>query len=254
MLFYILYLHKSCILILSIETSTKNCSVSLSDSGKLIDVIEQNNDNYSHAELLHVFIDKILEKNNIQKNQLNAVAISKGPGSYTGLRIGVSAAKGLCFALDIPLIAIDTLKILASQIQVNNALIVPMIDARRLEVYTCIFDKNLKLIEGVDAKIINQDSFKNYLENYQLYFLGDGAAKCKPILQHSNANFIEDEYPSAKNMGMFAFEKYKKYEFEDVAYFEPYYLKDFIAIPEKNKLFFIHYNSVRIRNFYTCFI
>lgn len=220
-------------MILSLETSTKNCSVSLSDKGVLIDCLEQNNQNYSHAELLHVFVEEILQKNNIKKNQLKAIAVSKGPGSYTGLRIGVSAAKGLCFALSIPLIAIDTLQILASQIRNDTGLIIPMIDARRLEVYTCIFNNKLQLIEKVQAKIIDENSFQNYLENHQIYFLGDGAAKCKTIINHQNAHYVDDAFPSAKNMVTFAFEKYNQNAFEDVAYFEPFYLKDFIAVSEK---------------------
>ena len=221
--------------ILNIETSTKNCSVSLALSGKLTAMKELNSGNYSHAEVLHVFIDELCKENNVDSNNLDAVAVSQGPGSYTGLRIGVSTAKGLCFAFGIPLIAIDTLEALARAIAVDDGCIVPMIDARRLEVYTAVFDKNGTRRSETEAKIISEDSFIDYLKQENLHFLGDGAEKCKTIINHPNATFWDGYFPSAKEMAVLSFEKYQNKEFEDVAYFEPFYLKDFIVIPEKKR-------------------
>ena len=221
--------------ILNIETSTKNCSVSLAKRGEVVAIKELNNGNYSHAEVLHVFIDDILRSSGIPSSELDAIAVSKGPGSYTGLRIGVSAAKGLSFAHDIPLLSVDTLKALASSISITDGYIVPMIDARRLEVYASVFDNKLNVVSPTEAKIIDSTSYQEYLESHKVYFLGDGAEKCKSILTHSNAHFIDNEHPSAKEMAALSYDKFKKEEFEDVAYFEPFYLKDFIVIPEKKR-------------------
>lgn len=221
--------------ILNIETSTKNCSVSIAKNGEVVAIKELNNGNYSHAEVLHVFIDDILKSNGILSSELDAIAVSKGPGSYTGLRIGVSAAKGLSFAHNIPLISVDTLKALASSINVTDGYIVPMIDARRLEVYASVFDSELNLVSPTEAKVINSDSYQEYLESQKVYFLGDGSEKCKSILTHKNAHFIDNHHPSAKEMAILSYDKFKKEEFEDVAYFEPFYLKDFIVIPEKKR-------------------
>lgn len=213
--------------ILCIETSTKNCSVSLSTNGQLLLVKEIAEDNYSHAENLHLFIKSILDESGINKSQLNAVAVSKGPGSYTGLRIGVSAAKGLCYALNIPLIALDTLTILAQQKRIFNGKIIPMIDARRMEVYTSIFDENHQELTSVSAKIIDENSYTELTDD--LFFIGDGAPKCQSVLNAPHHHFdLSILYPSAKDMCRLAFEKYQKNAFEDVAYFEPYYLKAFM--------------------------
>lgn len=222
-------------IILNIETATKNCSVSLAKDGKILAIKELNNGNYSHAELLHQFIQEVITKASITKSDINAIAVSKGPGSYTGLRIGVSAAKGLCFALDIPLIAIDTLQALSFAITINKGFIVPMIDARRMEVYTAVFNEDYNSIEKTSAKIIDETSFLNYLEKEKTYFLGDGALKCKETITHKNAVFIANVFPSAKEMADLSYTKFQNKEFEDVAYFEPFYLKDFIVIPEKKK-------------------
>ncbi|MGC6284455.1 MAG: tRNA (adenosine(37)-N6)-threonylcarbamoyltransferase complex dimerization subunit type 1 TsaB [Polaribacter sp.] len=221
--------------ILNIETSTKNCSVSIANNGEVVAIKELNNGDYSHAEVLHVFIDDILKSNGILSSELDAIAVSKGPGSYTGLRIGVSAAKGLSFAHNIPLISVDTLKVLASSINVTDGYIAPMIDARRLEVYASVFDCELNLVSPTEAKVIDSDSYQEYLESQKVYFLGDGSEKCKSILTHKNAHFIDNHHPSAKEMAILSYDKFKKEEFEDVAYFEPFYLKDFIVIPEKKR-------------------
>jgi len=220
-------------LILSIETSTTNCSVSLSKKGKLLVVKEDYDKNYSHAERLHVYINDVLKHDKVSVNDIDAVAISKGPGSYTGLRIGVSAAKGLCYALNIPLISIPTLESLAHQVTKNDGVIVSMLDARRLEVYSAVFDSSYKQIRETKAEVLNEDSFSKYLKNGNVYFIGNGVEKTKSLISHQNAIYIDDKLPSAKELGNIAFNKYKISDFEDVAYFEPYYLKDFVAIKPK---------------------
>ena len=216
-------------LILNIETATKNCSVSISKNGKIIALKEINEGGYTHAENLHPFIEEVLKSANLKINNLDAVAVSKGPGSYTGLRIGVSAAKGICFAADKPLISIDTLKILASQLKNENGFIIPLLDARRMEVYSAVFDYKHQLIRKVAAEILTPDSFKDYLAIDKVYFLGDGTDKCQTIINHQNAKFLLDCFPSAKEIGILAEEKFNNNDFEDVAYFEPFYLKDFVS-------------------------
>ena len=219
--------------ILNIETSTTNCSVALSQNGTVIGLKEDNSLGYSHAERLHVYIDKVLKTAQVSKNQLDAIAISKGPGSYTGLRIGVSAAKGLCFALNIPLISISTLEALAHQIEISKGTIVAMLDARRMEVYSAIYDAEYNLIRSTAAEVLTPESFRELLELSSVYFIGNGVLKTKDIITHQNAYFIENKLPSAKQMCVLSFDRFKKKDFEDVAYFEPFYLKDFIAIPSK---------------------
>jgi len=217
--------------ILNIETATTNCSVSLSKDGETLVLKEDNSLNYSHAESLHVFIDEALKTASLEASQLNAVSVSKGPGSYTGLRIGVSAAKGLCYALNIPLISVDTLKSLAHQVLCeDDAVIVPMLDARRMEVYSAIYDSKYVKIRDTEAQILNEDSFKQYLEKHKVHFIGNGVDKLKTLIAHSNAVFVEDKLPSASEIGILAYDKYKKNDIEDVAYFEPYYLKEFIGL------------------------
>lgn len=221
-------------IILSIETATTNCSVSLSKEGETFALLEDYDTNYSHAERLHVFIEKLLQENKVTKSQINAIAISKGPGSYTGLRIGVSAAKGLCYALNIPLISVSTLKALAHQVTANNGVIISMLDARRLEVYSEVFDYNYQSLRSIEAEILTDKSYLNYLEKGQVYFIGNGVEKTKSLITHQNAVFIENRLPSANEMGKLAFDKYKKNDIEDVAYFEPYYLKDFVPLKAKS--------------------
>lgn len=222
-------------LILSIETATTNCSVSLSKDGETLLLKEDNSNNYSHAERLHVFIDETLREANIERSELEAIAVSKGPGSYTGLRIGVSAAKGLCYALDIPLISVSTLEALAYQVNVDNGVIVPMLDARRMEVYSSIYSSNLKQVRDIEAQILDESSFTQELSKGKVYFIGNGVEKTKALLKHENAFFIEGKLPSANQMSALAYLKYKKSDTEDVAYFEPYYLKDFVALKPKPK-------------------
>lgn len=222
------------IYILNIETATTNCSVSLSKDGETIVLKEDNDKSYSHAERLHVYIDDVLNEANIAPNAINAIAVSKGPGSYTGLRIGVSAAKGLCFALNIPLISVPTLDALARQV-ISKGVIVSMLDARRMEVYSAIFNSNYNQIRETQAQILYETSFIDLLENQNVYFIGNGVEKTKTLINHHNAVFIEDKLPSANDMSLIAFNKYKADLFEDVAYFEPYYLKDFVALKPKAK-------------------
>jgi tRNA threonylcarbamoyladenosine biosynthesis protein TsaB len=220
--------------ILNIETSTKNCSVSIAKEGKTIICKEIAEQGYSHAERLHVFIEASLKEVGIVYKDLSAIAVSQGPGSYTGLRIGVSAAKGLCFALGLPLIAVDTLKVLASQATISGGLIVPMIDARRMEVYSSIFTADFERVRNVEAEIISENSFENFEET--LYFVGDCAEKCEAVLTKENFVFLKKiQYPSANEMSVLSFEKYKIGETVDVAYFEPFYLKDFLITTPKKK-------------------
>ena len=221
--------------ILNIETATKNCSVALAKNGETILCKEISELDYSHAEKLHVFIEEICNESTIQLKDLQAIAVSKGPGSYTGLRIGVSAAKGFCYALDIPLISVDTLAVLASQavsIAKENDLIIPMIDARRMEVYSAIFNNKLEKAREIEAQIIDENSFAS-IEN-TVYFIGDSSEKAKTVLTKSNFIFLDEiVYPSAKDMSAISFQKFLNKDFEDVAYFEPFYLKDFLITTSK---------------------
>ncbi|MCL6216814.1 tRNA (adenosine(37)-N6)-threonylcarbamoyltransferase complex dimerization subunit type 1 TsaB [Zunongwangia pacifica] len=217
-------------IILCLETATTNCSVALCEEGNLIALKEDNSKGYSHAEKLHVFIDEILKENNLKIDNLDAIAISKGPGSYTGLRIGVSAAKGLCFAQDIPLISVPTLTALAKQVNPKEGeQIIPMLDARRMEVYSAVFDSAFNQIRETKAQVLSEESFQEELAKGKVYFIGNGVAKFREICEHPNAEFIEDRLPSVKEMNTIAYDKYKISDIEDVAYFEPYYLKDFVA-------------------------
>jgi len=217
--------------LLLIETATTMCSVALSENGKILAIKEINN-GYTHAENVTVFINEVSEKANKKLTEIDAVAISKGPGSYTGLRIGVATAKGLCYALNKPLIAINTLEAMAfGQLQKEeNALYCPMIDARRMEVYCALFDTKNNFITDTSAEIISENSFAEFLERHKIYFFGDGAAKCKATLsQHKNAIFIDDIFPIAQNMICLAQDAFEKKQFENLAYFEPYYLKEFVG-------------------------
>lgn len=203
--------------------------MSLAKDGQTILCKEIAEQGYSHAERLHVFIEEILKKTKVKIQELHAVAVSKGPGSYTGLRIGVSTAKGLCYALGIPLIAVDTLQVLAHQVSVDNGIIVPMLDARRMEVYSAIFDKNHDNIKAVQAEVLTEESYSEFTET--LYFIGDCQEKCQTVLTQPNFKFIpEILFPSASQMSQLSYEKFNQNDFEDVAYFEPFYLKDFLMI------------------------
>lgn len=222
-------------LILGIETATKNCSVALFKDSKLIAEKEHVSDGYTHAEQLNLFIKEVVGSANITLTEIEAVALSMGPGSYTGLRIGTSTAKGLCYALEIPLLAISTLQAMAFGMAENesSAVYCPMIDARRMEVFSALFDENNKEIRGVQADVVDEQTYTNFLKNEVLFF-GDGALKCKEIINHKNAKFIEGINPSAKNLGILANAKFENKDFEDVAYFEPFYLKDFVAGKKKS--------------------
>lgn len=216
-------------IILNLETATTNCSVALAVDGEVVALREENNKQFSHAEKLHVFIEEVLGEAKFDKRVLDAVAVSKGPGSYTGLRIGVSSAKGLCFALDIPLISTLTLEVLAQQAERRDCYIIPLIDARRMEVYSAVFDGEKNQLRQTEAEIIDESSFSDYLSEKKTLFLGDGAAKFKAVCTHQNAEFLTDKFPSAKDMAFLAEAKFTLGDTEDIAYFEPFYLKEFIS-------------------------
>ena len=224
-------------IILHIETSTELCSVALSRGLDCI-AVKENCEGRNHSAILTLFIEELLVENNISTKQLDAIAISSGPGSYTGLRIGLSTAKGLCYGGDIPLISVSTLQTMciafANQHVVPDfALLCPMIDARRLEVYTALFDKKGEQIEKTTAEIITEQSFASCLNDCQIYFFGNGSSKCRSIITHPNAVFADNFKHSARYMIQPALQSFNEKRFEDVAYFEPYYLKDFIAGPKK---------------------
>lgn len=221
--------------ILNIETATRNCSVSIAHDGNTLLCKEVAESGYSHAEKLHVFIEELLLELQLNYKDINAIAVSQGPGSYTGLRIGVSAAKGLCYALNIPLIAVDTLEVLASKLEVTDGYIIPMIDARRMEVYSAVFDADHQKVRDTQAEIITEDSFSEF--SGKLYFIGDSSEKCKAVLTESRFVFMDAiVFPSANEMGKLSYEKYKINDTVDVAYFEPYYLKDFVTTVPKKQL------------------
>lgn len=222
-------------LILQIETATQTCSVALAQDGVLLGVLEKTERNI-HAGLITVFIAELMQIADKRFSDLDAVAVSMGPGSYTGLRIGVSTAKGLCYALDIPLIAVNTLEAMARGFMSNcfsvnpQTVFCPMIDARRMEVYCAVYNHQNELVLQTEAKIIEQQSFSDLLDQYIIYFFGDGAPKCEAMLGlHLNARILADFENSASHLTDLAFEKFKNKQFVDVAYFEPFYLKDFIA-------------------------
>ncbi len=218
-------------IILNIETSSKNCSVSISENGKIIGLKEQSFDEYSHSKSLHVFIDEIFKQTKLSPQKLSAVAISEGPGSYTGLRIGVSAAKGICVALNLPLIAIDTMQILARKIECAEGYIISAMDARRDEIYYSVFkSNNCKIpikVGKTDFMIINSNSFSNYFESSIVNFVGNCNEKINKFLNHDNIIFSDFMLPSANEMGIISFSRFKKSEFEDVSDFQPKYLKEF---------------------------
>ena len=217
--------------ILNIETSSKNCSVSISENGKTIGLKEQTYDEYSHSKSLHVFINEIFKETKLSPQKLSAVAISDGPGSYTGLRIGVSAAKGICVSLNIPLIAIDTMQILARKIQCAEGYIISAMDARRDEIYYSIFKSNncnIPIKVGkTDCMIINSNSFSNYYKSSTINFVGNCNEKIKKFLNNENIIFSDFMLPSANEMGIISFSRFKKCEFEDISDFQPKYLKEF---------------------------
>ncbi len=219
--------------ILNIETATKNCSVALGQNEKVIEVIEYAGEAYSHAEKLHLFIKKILDNHRLKVQDLSAVAISQGPGSYTGLRIGVSAAKGLAYAAGIPLIAVSTLEALARKVKTKQGYIIPVLDARRLEVYSAVYNAGYQQIRPIKADLLDQNPFDKYLMEKTCVFVGDAVEKTKKIIQHENACFSPVKYPSAKELHTLSYVKFLNKDFENLAYFEPFYLKDFITTRKK---------------------
>ena len=219
--------------ILHIETSATTCSVALSEDEKCL-FFKADDQGRNHASLLSIFIEESLQQLHALKLSLHAVAVSSGPGSYTGLRIGVSTAKGICYALDIALISINTLDILAcqaiAQTTVNEkVLVVPMIDARRMEVFNAVYDHNMNPVRNAQAEVLHPESFQSFLANHIVYFSGDGAPKFREITDHENARFIADTVPDARTMISLAVKKYNLQQFEDVAYFEPQYVKEFFT-------------------------
>ena len=234
--------------ILLIETTTKACSVGLSNRGQLIALRETVGLGYSHSSSLTVFIEDVMMEAGKKASEIDAVAVSHGPGSYTGLRIGVSVAKGFCYALDIPLIAIDTMKALTKTAirkmalnkdlagpTLKEAVFCPMIDARRMEVYYALFRQDLLTMQETRAEVIDENTFSKLLKEFKIVFFGDGAGKCKIVINSPNALFLDDVWPSAVGMVEEAERKFEMGEFVDLAYFEPFYLKDFVAGKPKVK-------------------
>ena len=220
--------------ILHIETSSKNCSVAISDGEKILCLCEEVSENYKQSESLHSYVEWALEGAKLTLKDIEAVSLGKGPGSYTGLRIGASSAKGFCYGLQIPLIATNSLETMIEPfLNKEYDFIIPLIDARRMEVYSAVFDGNSgEMISATEAKILDENSYQEY-QDKKILFVGDGAKKAKEILQLENAEFNETVYPSAKYLIKKAVEKYNRQEFEDVAYFEPFYLKDFQGVKKK---------------------
>ena len=224
--------------IISIETSTPVCSIAIHHDGQLLaqELIQKEQ---SHSSTLNPAIDHLLSMCDLRLNDISAVAISKGPGSYTGLRIGTSTAKGLCYAMDIPLIAINTLEAMAhnvSRFNVSEAMLCPMLDARRMEVYAMLFDSNLNVLEETKPVILDNDSYHDHLKSKEIMFFGNGASKVKKVIDNSNARIIEVVIPEAQYIGDLAYKKFVENEFEDTAYFEPFYLKEFMATKPKSML------------------
>lgn len=223
-------------LILSIETSTSVCSVAVHDAGKLIAESELHEEQV-HATQLAPLIEKVRKMAGVDWNRFGAIAVSSGPGSYTGLRIGVSTAKGLCYSIERPLISVNTLQTMAVQVMAAKGdLLCPMIDARRMEVFCQVFSAERNPILPVEAKIIDESSFAEQLKEGRVHFFGNGSSKCKNVLQSKNAIFVENIYPSAKHMGALAYDQFVRKDFVDLVYFEPFYLKEFmIRKPQSNE-------------------
>mgnify|MGYP003306967026 CR=1 FL=1 len=220
--------------IILIETSTALCSVALAEDGAIVDYRESSAPK-AHASLTAVFIQDMLSERGLSISDCDAVCVSMGPGSYTGLRVGVSTAKGLCFGSGKPLLAVGTLDTLVAQADSDARFIIPMVDARRMEVYTAVFENGIQLTETAPV-IIDENSFAEYLEQGPCLFIGDGAGKCADVIRHPNARFLQC-WPKASSMLAPAMKAYKEKRFEDVAYFEPFYLKEFVATVSKKKLF-----------------
>lgn len=221
--------------ILHLETSSKNCSVAISDGEKLLCLCEEASENYKQSESLHTFVKWALEAAEITLQELDAVCLGKGPGSYTGLRIGAASAKGFCFGLSIPLIAVPSMDAMVEPfLNQDYDLIIPLIDARRMEVYTAVYNKSGEVLSDTEALILTEDSFNLY-QGKKVLFVGDGATKAQDILNFPNADYKPEIYPSAQYLVQKAIEKFSAKDFEDIAYFEPFYLKDFQGIKAKKR-------------------
>lgn len=225
--------------ILNIETSTDVCSVAISDNGQVV-FNKEDHSGPNHAVKLGVYVDEALSFIDAHGIPLEAVAVSCGPGSYTGLRIGVSMAKGICYGRDVKLFSIPTLELMAVPVLLGehpaeeDALIVPMLDARRMEVYAKVMDRALKEVRPIQADIVDAETYKEYLDRGTVYFFGNGAEKCMEVINHPNARLVKGIEPLAKNMAPLAEKRFVEGKFEDVAYFVPFYLKDFVAkMPKK---------------------
>ncbi len=235
--------------ILLLETTTRVCSAGIAREGSVLAMREDASSNYSHSEMLTVFVEDVLKEAGLKTADLDAVAVSQGPGSYTGLRIGVSVAKGFCYARDIPLLAVDTMKALAVKGFQHlsklhglippsplKTLLCPMIDARRMEVYYALYDMQMNTVRETTAEVIGEDSLRQKeLEDARIFYFGDGAEKCREVPFHPNANYVADVTPGVQGMAALAEELYKKGELADLAYFEPFYLKNFVAGKPKVK-------------------
>jgi tRNA threonylcarbamoyladenosine biosynthesis protein TsaB len=230
--------------ILLLDTATEVCSAALSENGEIV-AFKERSDGFRHSELLTIFIGELLQETGLSVSQLDAVCVSRGPGSYTGLRIGVSVAKGLCYGLNIPLMAVSSLHSMADHVARNfqtwsdsngDVLLCPMLDARRMEIYTALYDRFGKQVSGIKAEIIHEQSFSGELGLGEIFFFGNGSQKCKSIIKHPDAHFIDDISASARFMSRIAHDSFMNKEFENIAYFEPFYLKDFVATVPKNKV------------------
>jgi tRNA threonylcarbamoyladenosine biosynthesis protein TsaB len=230
--------------ILLLDTATEVCSAALSENGDIV-AFKERSDGFRHSELLTIFIGELLQETGLSVSQLDAVCVSRGPGSYTGLRIGVSVAKGICYGLNIPLMAVSSLHSMADHVARNfqtwshtdrYVLLCPMLDARRMEIYTALFDRFGKQVSGIKAEIIHEHSFSGELALGEIFFFGNGSKKCTSIIKHPDAHFIDDVTASARFMSRIAHDSFMSKEFENIAYFEPFYLKDFVATVPKNKV------------------
>lgn len=227
--------------ILNIETSTDICSVAISEDGKCI-YSEENREGPSHNESLGKYVDEAMSFADSHAIPLDAVAVSMGPGSYTGLRIGVSMAKGICYGINVPLIAVPTLELMAVPVLLRHddlpedALLCPMLDARRMEVYSALYDRSLRIVREIKADIVDASTYKDFLDQRPVYFFGNGSGKCKEVINHPNSHFIDNIEPLAKYMFPLAEKRLLTGQTEDVAYFVPFYLKDFVALKPKKLL------------------
>ena len=223
-------------LILSIDTSTKNCSVSLSKDGDLLETIEDHSESFSHAENLHIFCKNIIKKTNLSFSDIDAYAFSEGPGSYTGLRIGAAAVKGFAFSFDKPVILVSTLKAMANEHKDTHTLLCPLMDSRKGEVYLGLYDNNMKTLLEPHPHIISEKSLIGYLQKNKISFFGTGCEKIKKVVSHENAHFISGFFPSSKYLIELAHSNYKKNNFADISNFEPLYLKEFMPTKQKKNI------------------